>query len=203
MLSRLFTHIFGYRSAAPRSTGEMSRALRIAAQFADTDEQRHEYDRAADALDRIVTASERHSDAPTRDAFSYALGRAELDLGDKLDELIETSKETHIKIQEVQDAQESNADVAGIAWADFKAFGARLTAWRDSLELWRAEVDAALAVLTERLEAESDSARAATHQAMCDQIAELNERFRDMSQRIRDLEDQLIAEGPREGRVGG
>lgn len=93
----------------------MIRVLRAAAQFSDDTATKLEYDSAADALDRVLTASERHSDAPTRDAFAYALGRAELDLGDKLTEMIELGKETHMLIQSVHHAQaEQGAAVTGL-----------------------------------------------------------------------------------------
>lgn len=107
----------------PRDTREMIRVLRAAAQFSDDTAQRIEYNQAADALDRVISAAARHSDAPTRDAFSYALGRAELDLGDKLTELIEVTKETHIIVQGVEKTQtEQGAAVSGLR-AEFQAFG--------------------------------------------------------------------------------
>jgi hypothetical protein len=197
MLTRFFNRIFGYRSAAPRSTGEMSRVLRVAAKFSDTSEVQALYTQAADSLDRVIAETERHSDAPSRDAMAYALGRAELDLGDKLTELIEVSKEDHMLITDMHATQARQGEAAGTQRDEFQAFVANLTLYRDTLETWRQEVDATLAILMARLEAENDVTRAAKHQQMCDQIAELNDRIKDMSQRIKDLEDQLVAEGPR------
>lgn len=135
----MLAHFFRPRHK-PRDTREMIRVLRAAAQFSDDSTQRIEYDQAADALDRVLTAAARHSDAPTRDAFSYALGRAELDLGDKLTELIEVSKDTHIVVQDVQKAQQSahpqiTEALAGIA--------ALKKAWGD-LDEWRARVEATI-----------------------------------------------------------
>lgn len=123
----------------------MIRVLRAAAQFSDDTGQQIEYNQAADALDRVLTASERHSDAPTRDAFAYALGRAELDLGDKLTELIEVSKDTHIRMQDVQSAQREQGAAAGALWAAFQSFAESLTQWREEIEHWRGQVDATLA----------------------------------------------------------
>lgn len=144
MLARLFRP-----RQKPRSTREMIRVLRAAAQFSDDTAQRIEYDQAADALDRVLTAAERHSDAPTRDAFSYALGRAELDLGDKLGELIEINKEDHILIQGLHAAQVEQGAAASQLWAAFQSFAESLTQWREQIEHWRGQVDATLASFRE------------------------------------------------------
>lgn len=137
MLSWFYRH-----SPRPNSTREMIRVLRAAAQFSDRDAERIEYNMAADALDRVITAAIRHSDAPTRDAFAYALGRAELDLGDKLTELIEITKETRLMVQEVQIAQIAQADALGVHERIFHAFDDALQDWRSVIDAWRANVDA-------------------------------------------------------------
>lgn len=144
MLDRLFRRPIH----KPRSTREMIRVLRAAAQFSDAPTEQSEYTQAADALDRVLTLAERHSDAPTRDAFAYALGRAELDLGDKLAELIELSKEDHILIQSVQSGQVEQGAAAGALWAAFQSFAESLTQWREEIEHWRGQVDATLAGFT-------------------------------------------------------
>lgn len=110
-------------ASRPRSTREMSRVLRAASQFSDDAAEKAEYDSAADALDRVLTLAERHSDAPTRDAFAYALGRAELDLGDKLAELIEVTKDTHITVQDVHTAQGEQGAAVRALRAEFQQFG--------------------------------------------------------------------------------
>jgi tetratricopeptide (TPR) repeat protein len=146
----------------PQSTREMIRVLRAAGQFSDPSE-RSEYDQAADALDRILQAAEKKSDRPTRDAFSYALGRAELDLGDKLAELIEVSKETHIIVQGVQGAQVKQEAAAGALWAAFQSFAESLTQWREEIERWRGQVDATLNSYKEfAVESRTDRAKHAT-----------------------------------------
>jgi hypothetical protein len=126
----MFARLFG-RKSPPRSTREMVRVLRAAAQFSDQPTEKSEYDAAADALDRVITAAERHSDAPSRDAFSYALGRAELDLGDKLAELIEVVKDTHMTVQSVHTAQGEQGAAVGALRAEFhdgmQAVGERLS----------------------------------------------------------------------------
>jgi hypothetical protein len=129
----------------PRSTREMVRVLRAAEQFSGDTAERQEYAYAADALDRVLMLAERHSDAPTRDAFAYALGRAELDLSDKLADLIETSKDTHLLVQSVHQAQVEQGAAAGELWAAFQSFRDSLTGWRETMEHWRATVDATLA----------------------------------------------------------
>jgi hypothetical protein len=118
----------------PRDTREMIRVLRAAAQFSDDLETKREYEGAADALDRVLTAAERHSDAPTRDAFAYALGRAELDLGDKLAELIETSKDTHLLVQDVHQAQVAQGAATEQLRAEFQQFGEDLSGRMNGLE---------------------------------------------------------------------
>lgn len=176
MLRRLFG-----RSPQPRSTRAMIRALRAAAQFADAPDEQREYVAAADALDRVLTAAERHSDAPTRDAFSYALGRAELDLDDKLTELIEVSKETHMIVQIVQGAQSSQEAAAGALWAAFQSFSESLTQWREEIEQWRGLVDAALASFTqsraqsidERQQLRNDMEESKAHRARMQQTLDV------------------------------
>lgn len=118
----------------PRSTREMIRVLHAAAQFSDDPEAKAEYEQAADALERVITAAERHSDAPTRDAFAYALGRAELDLGDKLTELIEVSKDTHMQMQAVHGLQVTQGAATEQLRADFQEFGENLSQRMGELE---------------------------------------------------------------------
>ena len=126
----MFNRLFRPRHK-PRSTREMIRVLRAAAQFSDQFDQRTEYEQAADALERVIEASERHSDAPTRDAFAYALGRAELDLGDKLTELIEVVKDTHVNVQDVQSTVREQGAVVVELRAEFhdgvQALGERVS----------------------------------------------------------------------------
>lgn len=161
----------------PRDTREMIRVLRAAAQFSDDTAQRLEYDGAADALDRVLTAAERHSDAPTRDAFSYALGRAELDLGDKLSELIEVSKDTHLLVQDVQKAQQTAHPQIAEALAGIAALK---KAWGD-LDEWRARVEASIegfmesrdVSLTERAELKQVVAQIDARVAVIEEILEI------------------------------
>jgi PAS domain S-box-containing protein len=130
----MFAKLFRRPAHKPRSTREMIRVLRAAAQFSDDAAQRIEYDQAADALDRVLTAAERHSDAPTRDAFAYALGRAELDLGDKLTEVIEVVKDTHVTVQGVHTAQiEQGAAVVALR-DEFQSFGENISGRMTGLE---------------------------------------------------------------------
>jgi hypothetical protein len=149
-------HLFRRPTHKPRDTREMIRVLRAAAQFSDDAAQRLEYEQAADALDRVLTAAARHSDAPTRDAFAYALGRAELDLGDKLTELIEDSKEDHMLIQQTHGAVAEQGAAAGALWAAFQSLGESLTAWREEIETWRGLVDATLASFRESRDESKD-----------------------------------------------
>jgi hypothetical protein len=182
MLTRLFRP-----KQPPRSTREMIRVLRAAGQFSDDPAERQEYDQAADALDRVLTAAERHSDAPSRDAFAYALGRAELDLGDKLSELIEVSKEDHMLIQDTHASVVKQEAAAGALWAAFQSFAESLTQWRDEIETWRGVVDATLASFKEsRDESKTERGQIQTR------ITEIETQLRAFMEHI----DRLIAQGP-------
>jgi hypothetical protein len=73
----------------PLSSGEIEEALRTASRLADDPTAAAEYMSAADALNRVTARTARHADQPTRDELQYALGRAELNLKDELQELID------------------------------------------------------------------------------------------------------------------
>lgn len=185
----MFARLFG-RKSPPRSTREMVRVLRAAAQFSDAPTEKSEYDAAADALDRVITAAERHSDAPTRDAFSYALGRAELDLGDKLAEVIEIVKDTHMTVQGVHTAQVEQGAAAGELWAAFQSFAESLTQWREEIERWRGMVDATLRSYTQfQIESKTDRAGHTT------QLGAIAQRLADIERFIMEIK-KLMAESP-------
>lgn len=141
MLAKLFRR---HRPQLPTSSAELAEALRAAAQFADSDSAKLEYNAAADALDRAITHTRQHGDEPTRDALAYALGRAELNIKDQLIELIEVSKDTHLLVQGVQTTQSSQEAAAGALWAAFQSFSESLTQWREEIEAWRGMVDGTL-----------------------------------------------------------
>lgn len=141
----------------PVTTTELSAALRVAQQFADGDAAKLEYGAAADALDRAVTLTRKHGDAPTRDALAYALGRAELNLKDELREVVDVGRDTHLLVQEVHQAQVDQGAAVGALRAEFRAFGEdvsdRLTAVErrmDVSEADRKDIHAAIGTLNTR-----------------------------------------------------
>jgi hypothetical protein len=181
----------------PRSTREMVRVLRAAAHFSDGDAERGEYDQAADALDRVIESAERHSDAPTRDAFAYALGRAELDLSDKLIELIEVSKETHMIVQGVHSAQVEQGAAAGELWAAFQSFGESVSGRLTSVEDRAGALETTVAEhsqsrdqsLQDRRLLRQDMDASKQHRAQIQ--ARLDSELPDIKQRLADLGDAV------------
>jgi hypothetical protein len=96
----------------PLSSGEIEEALRTASRLADDPTAAAEYMSAADALNRVTARTARHADQPTRDELQYALGRAELNLKDELQELIEIVKHDRMDFQGLQ--QEVGASIAAV-----------------------------------------------------------------------------------------
>jgi hypothetical protein len=141
MLKRLFRS--SRLVALPRSSAELAQALRAASQYADGDAARLEYTTAADALDRAV-AHGRKADAPTRDAFAYALGRAELDLKEQMTELIELVKNDRIDVQAIERTGQETHEAMRLLGQSFHAFGESLNEWRTNMDDWRMNVDRTL-----------------------------------------------------------
>lgn len=171
MFNRLFR-----RARAPSSLSEMVAALRAASRYSN-DSERAAYEESANLLDGILLASSRHADAPTRDAFAYALGRAELDLGDKLAELNEITKENHIITQEIRAAQHEHTDRAETHLNEFRAFGEtvserllHLELRMDASELDRAALHASLLGLETRIVAHWQQIDARMDEAEAEQL---------------------------------
>lgn len=160
MLDRLFRR---HRPQLPTSSAELAEALRTAAQFADSESAKLEYQAAADALDRAITHTRQHGDEPTRDALAYALGRAELNLKDQMSELIEVSKEMLLSVQGLEKGQSEQGAAVGALRAEFQSFGENLSDRiggledrMDSSEKDRAQINFRLAQIEQLLEIASD-----------------------------------------------
>lgn len=105
------------------STSDVSEALRAASQYADSDDIRLEYTAAADALDRAIAHAKRYGSKSERDAVTYALGRAQINVRAQMSELIETTKEIHVLMQDVHGAQTEQGAAVGELRAEFQKFG--------------------------------------------------------------------------------
>jgi len=198
------------------SAAELTDTLRAAAKLADVDSVRIELTAAADALDRATTHAQKDGNVALRNDVFYALGRARLDLRDQIGELIETSKETHILMQQVHTAQGSQEAAVGALRAEFQTFGetisgeiAELRERWDELVQWRNRVEATLAAVSEfRQESTNDRAQLRTAQQNMDtrhgeQIAEITRELHAFGERLEAIERALEVAGDDHHEAGG
>lgn len=122
------------RRFSPRSSAaRLARALRVAARYAETEEEAAHLRRAADDLDAIWLAMEQRR-GPSRDAMQAALGEAELDLAEKITSLYDVIRDLHVMIQATQ------AETAG----GLATFHAQLADWKQDVQLRRQLINADL-----------------------------------------------------------
>lgn len=110
-----------------RSTAELATLLKDAAAVAPDEQLAAEYRQSAAALERAARLTQRHGDAPTRDALQYVTGRVELNLREYLDDQHEMLKAQYGLLKD------QGAAVAGLR-ADFQEIAETLDDWRQATD---------------------------------------------------------------------
>lgn len=111
------------RDPLVRSTAELAALLRDAAGVAPDEQLANEYRLSAEALERAAQRTQRHGDAPTRDALTYITGNAVLNIREYLDDQHEMLKAQYALLID------QGAAVAALR-ADFQETAETLSDWR-------------------------------------------------------------------------